>query len=107
MRKIYARRREVLVATLRSVTPHAAVSGIAAGCHAVVALTGSAATDREVAAACAERRVGVYPLSRYQRSTGPASPPQLVLGFGNVSEHAIERALTTIADLLAARRTGT
>lgn len=100
MRTIYARRREVLADVLARVAPSVEVSGIAAGCHAVVALPGSHRTDAEVAAACAERRVGVYPLHRYRRAAGSPTPPRLVLGFGNVAEHAIAQGLTTIGDLL-------
>jgi hypothetical protein len=32
------------------------------------------------------------------------SPPELVLGFGNVTESAIERGIAAIGDLLRARR---
>jgi GntR family transcriptional regulator/MocR family aminotransferase len=31
---------------------------------------------------------------------GAADPPQLVLGFGNVSERAIEPGIAAVADLL-------
>jgi hypothetical protein len=34
------------------------------------------------------------------RATPSAAPPQLVLGFGNVSERAIEPAISAVADLL-------
>jgi GntR family transcriptional regulator/MocR family aminotransferase len=38
-------------------------------------------------------------MSRY-RSSGAISPPQLVLGFGNLREGAIARGIATIGDLL-------
>ena len=38
-------------------------------------------------------------MSRY-RATGAAGAPQLVLGFGNVSERAIEPGIAAVADLL-------
>jgi len=34
------------------------------------------------------------------RAAGMAVPPQLVLGFGNVSERAIEPGVAAVADLL-------
>jgi hypothetical protein len=36
----------------------------------------------------------------YRRASGETRPPELVLGFGNLSEHSIERGIATIADLL-------
>jgi GntR family transcriptional regulator/MocR family aminotransferase len=35
-----------------------------------------------------------------QRSTSVAAPPQLVLGFGNVGERAVESGIAAVADLL-------
>jgi GntR family transcriptional regulator/MocR family aminotransferase len=34
------------------------------------------------------------------RSTGAATPEQLVLGFGNLSERSIQTGISEIADLL-------
>jgi GntR family transcriptional regulator/MocR family aminotransferase len=34
------------------------------------------------------------------RPSGQAGPPQLVLGFGNLGEAAIERGIAAIGDLL-------
>jgi GntR family transcriptional regulator/MocR family aminotransferase len=38
-------------------------------------------------------------MSRY-RADGQTRPPELVLGFGNVSEPAIQRGVAAIAELL-------
>jgi DNA-binding transcriptional MocR family regulator len=38
-------------------------------------------------------------MSGYRASSRPGSP-QLVLGFGNVSEHAIKAGVAAVADLL-------
>lgn len=35
-----------------------------------------------------------------ERASGAAVPPQLVLGFGNVSERAIESGIAAVADVL-------
>jgi GntR family transcriptional regulator/MocR family aminotransferase len=36
------------------------------------------------------------------RAARAAAPPQLVLGFGNVSERAVEPGIAAVADLLRA-----
>jgi DNA-binding transcriptional MocR family regulator len=38
-------------------------------------------------------------MSRY-RASGCTRPPQLVLGFGDLSEASIKRGIATISDLL-------
>lgn len=50
--------------------------------------------------AARERLVGLYGISRY-RMAGTAGPPQLVLGFGNVGERAIETGIAAVAGLLS------
>ena len=98
MRRSYAAKREVLVRTLAERAPAVGLTGLAAGFHAVAALpagvTGAAAVEQAGA-----RGVGLYGMSP-QRSTGAADPPQLVLGFGNLSEAAIRDGLLRVADLL-------
>jgi GntR family transcriptional regulator/MocR family aminotransferase len=37
------------------------------------------------------------------RTAGHDGPPELVLGFGDLTESAIDRGIATIADLLQAR----
>jgi hypothetical protein len=51
-----------------------------------------------VVAAARERQVGLYGMSDF-RAAG-AGPPQLVLGFGQVPERAIEPGIAAVADLL-------
>ena len=71
---------------------------MAAGFHAVAYLP--AGRDEEsVVSASRERLVGVHGMSRY-RADGATDPPQLVLGFGNLTASAIRRGVATIADLL-------
>jgi GntR family transcriptional regulator / MocR family aminotransferase len=49
--------------------------------------------------AARERLVGLYGMGPH-RATQTAAAPQLVLGFGNVGERAIEPAISAVADLL-------
>jgi GntR family transcriptional regulator/MocR family aminotransferase len=98
MRAVYARKREALIAALAEHAPGVRLTGLAAGFHAVAPLP-PGADEQAVAEAAHERGVGVYPMARYRLGAG-AHPPQLVLGFGNLSEEAIRRGVAAIADLL-------
>ena len=99
MRATYRKRRQALIDALATHAPHIKLQGLAAGIHAVATLP--AATDEQAMSnAAAERSVGLYPMSRYD-TRHRDRPPQLVLGFGGLTEHAIARGITAIADLLA------
>ncbi|GGM44693.1 PLP-dependent aminotransferase family protein [Dactylosporangium sucinum] len=91
VRAEYAARREVLLAALAAHAPHARVTGLAAGFHAVVHLRPGASEARVIELA-RERGVGLYGMG------GPE--PCLVLGFGNTSQRAIEAGVAAVADLL-------
>jgi GntR family transcriptional regulator/MocR family aminotransferase len=98
MRASYARRRATLVDALTEHAPQVELHGLAAGFHAVAHLPDSLSEPAVISAARA-RSIGLYGMSRY-RSSGATSPPQLVLGFGNLREGAIAQGITTIRDLL-------
>jgi len=97
MRAVYARRRAVLIGALARHAPAVRLTGLAAGFHAVAHLP-PAAGEQAVAAAARERGVGLYGMAPL-RAAG-AAPPQLVLGFGNVGERAVESGIAAVADLL-------
>jgi GntR family transcriptional regulator / MocR family aminotransferase len=98
MRVVYARRRARLIAALGLHAPGLRLTGLAAGFHAVAHLKASA-DEQAVVAAARERLVGLYGISAY-RAVSIAAAPQLVMGFGNVSERAIEPGIAAVADLL-------
>ena len=98
MRSLYARRRRVLIEALARHAPGVKLTGLAAGFHAVAHLPLSA-DEEAVVTAARERSVGLYGMAPY-RGVPVAAPPQLVLGFGNVGERAIESGIATVADLL-------
>jgi GntR family transcriptional regulator / MocR family aminotransferase len=102
MRASYARRRATLVDALTEHAPQVELHGLAAGFHAVAHLPDSL-SEPAVLSAAGARSIGLYGMSRY-RSSGAISPPQLVLGFGNLREAAIAQGITTIRDLLRAHR---
>jgi GntR family transcriptional regulator/MocR family aminotransferase len=99
MRKVYAAKREVLVESLARSAPAVGLTGLAAGFHAVARLP-EGTGEAEVVEQARSRGVGLYGMSA-NRSTRAADPPQLVLGFGNLSENAIREGILRIADLLA------
>jgi GntR family transcriptional regulator/MocR family aminotransferase len=103
MRAVYARRRGALLEALAQHAPAVRLSGLAAGFHAVAHLP-AAADEQEVIAAARVRRVGLYGMSTY-RSSRATTPPQLVLGFGNLSERAIQQGIAAAGDLLQAATT--
>ena len=98
MRGTYARRRTALIEALGRHAPAVRLTGLAAGFHAVAHLPGSAEEEAVVAEA-RRRSVGLYGMAPFRASRG-AAPPQLVLGFGLVSERAIEAGIAAVADLL-------
>jgi GntR family transcriptional regulator/MocR family aminotransferase len=98
MRAVYAGRRAALMTALARHAPGIRLTGLAAGFHAVAHLP-AAADEEAVVATALERRVGLYGMSTF-RASHQTRPPQLVLGFGQVSERAIEPAIGAVADLL-------
>jgi len=98
MRARYARRRTALVDALTRHAPAVRLTGLAAGFHAVAHLPDGVDEPRVVAEA-ARRGVGLYGMSGF-RVDGATTPPQLVLGFGNLGDRAVAEGIATVADLL-------
>jgi GntR family transcriptional regulator / MocR family aminotransferase len=98
MRGVYGGRRDALVRTLAVQAPHVELDGLAAGFHAVAQLRPEA-DEQVVVDGARARSIGLYGMSSY-RPVGAEGPPQLVLGFGNLSEAAIVRGISAISDLL-------
>jgi GntR family transcriptional regulator/MocR family aminotransferase len=98
MRRVYGARRAALIDALAEHAPGISLHGLAAGFHAVADLP-EQADERAIVEEARDRAVGLYGLSAY-RPSAREGPPQLVLGFGNLTEAAIWRGIGTIADLL-------
>ena len=98
MRKVYAARRAALVRAVGAYAPGVEVTGLAAGLHAVARLPDHADEARIVAQA-ATRSVGLHGMAHY-RLDHATRPPQLVLGFGHLTEGAIDQGIRVVADLL-------
>ena len=98
MRRVYSARRDALVGVLAENAPSVALHGLAAGFHAVADLP-AGADEQAIVDQAGERLIGLDGMGEY-RLSGLSGPPQLVLGFGNLSEAAIERGIAAISDLL-------
>jgi len=99
MRTVYAARRTVLTGAFARHVPGLELTGLAAGFQAMAPLPAGADEETVVAAARA-RRVGLHGIGGYRGDPGTAAPPALIMGFGNVSERAIEPAIAAVAGLL-------
>jgi GntR family transcriptional regulator / MocR family aminotransferase len=98
MRAVYASKSDTLVRALKRHAPSVELHGLAAGFHAVARLP-AGMSEGEVVEAARERSVGLHGLSRF-RADGSTEPPELLLGFGNLTESAIEHGIAAIGDLL-------
>jgi GntR family transcriptional regulator/MocR family aminotransferase len=98
MRSVYSARRRVLADALARHAPEVRLTGLSAGFHAVARLP-EGADEAAVTTAARERSVGLYGMSRY-RMNGAFEPPELVLGFGNLSDGAVQRGIAAVSDLL-------
>ncbi|HEY3734407.1 MAG TPA: PLP-dependent aminotransferase family protein [Streptosporangiaceae bacterium] len=98
MRTEYSARRDVLIRALADYAPQVRLTGLAAGFHAVAHLP-FGASEHAVVRAAQARSVGLYGMSRYRNDHSP-DPPQLVLGFGNLGQRAIQAGIAAIGDLL-------
>jgi GntR family transcriptional regulator/MocR family aminotransferase len=98
MRVRYARRRAALVGALARHAPEVRVTGLAAGFHAVAHLP-TTADEHAVVAQAAARGIGLYGMHGF-RVDGATTPPQIVLGFGNLAERDIAEGIAAVGDLL-------
>ena len=98
MRGVYATRRDTLVTVLAEYAPAVELRGLAAGFHAVARLPAQA-DEQQVVAEARTRSIGLYPMTA-QRVGTTTRPPELVLGFGNVTEAGIRRGIAAVGDLL-------
>jgi|CXWL01.1.fsa_nt_gi GntR family transcriptional regulator/MocR family aminotransferase len=95
MRKIYARRRTVMLEALRAVFgARVEVLGDPAGLHLMIRMK-TRLTDAEVVARAAAEGVGIISASIYYAGKAPGG--EFVLGYGQVSDHAITEGVRRLA----------
>jgi GntR family transcriptional regulator/MocR family aminotransferase len=98
MRLRYEERREALLAALARWLPQARAVGEPAGLYELVELP-DGVDEHTLLAAAATRGVGAEGLSHHRFTTG--GPPGLVLGYGNLSEPAIEQGVRLLGEAYA------
>jgi GntR family transcriptional regulator/MocR family aminotransferase len=102
MRPRYRRRRDLLVATLAQALPEATVHGIAAGLHATVQLPDDH-DEQAILDQAHSRRIGLTTMGDFWARPS-SGPPTLLLGYGQIPEHAIPTAARELARAVRAAR---
>jgi GntR family transcriptional regulator/MocR family aminotransferase len=97
MRLRYRHRREALLQSLTSRLPQCLPSGAQAGLYELVTLP-DGVNESALLAAAAARGVGMEGLAWHRFAHG--GPPGMLLGYGNLSEPAIEHGVRLIAEAL-------
>jgi GntR family transcriptional regulator/MocR family aminotransferase len=109
-RRRYRVRRDLLLSALSAAVPAGVPEGTAAGLHVLLHLPDGVDT-RAVVVAAASRGLELVDLDTYRigtgrraggvrRAGGPGSPA-LVLGYGNIADADVPRAVAVLADALA------
>ena len=98
MRTLYAAKRDALVESLAQHAPSVELTGLSAGFHAVAHLP-EGVRETDVVDAARGRGVGLYGMSA-NRANKAVEPPQLVLGFGNLTDRAIRSGIGIVGGLL-------
>jgi GntR family transcriptional regulator/MocR family aminotransferase len=95
MRALYRRRRETLLQALATYLPGAHASGAAAGLFELLELP-AGVEEPALLKGAAARGVGMEGLSLHRFV--PGGPPGVLLGFGNLSEPAIEHGVRLLGE---------
>jgi GntR family transcriptional regulator/MocR family aminotransferase len=97
-RRVYRRRRDLLVSALEAHLPRSTLRGVAAGLHVLMELE-AGIDEAAVIRLAAGRDIRVYGASAY-RATPAAGAPALVLGYGNLQEEDIVPGVRQLADVV-------
>jgi GntR family transcriptional regulator / MocR family aminotransferase len=99
-RTTYRRRRDRLLAALRTQLPELPIEGVAAGLHLLLRLP-PGVSDRAIADQAREAGIAVTPLTAFQLACNEAGG--LVIGYGRLHEAAVEEAADALAHVIRAR----
>lgn len=103
MRLRYLRRREVLLRALKRWLPYATASGADAGLFELVMLPADV-SESQLLGAAAKRGVGAEGLALHRFAAD--GPPGVLLGYGNLSEPAIEQGIRLLGECYEQLRKG-
>ncbi|MGW4913895.1 MocR-like pyridoxine biosynthesis transcription factor PdxR [Streptomyces sp. NPDC004270] len=98
--RAYRERRDALVASLAEHFPHARVSGIAAGLHAIAELPKSCGPESRFVARVAAAGVAVRPLGACTHTRADDSVVRLVLGYAQLPPARIREGVRVMAEAL-------
>jgi GntR family transcriptional regulator/MocR family aminotransferase len=98
MRPLYRRRRDALLAALRTHAPELEPAGIAAGLHLVAYLPGDL-DETAVVEAAARRGLAAYGLAPY-RISGEGRPG-LIFGYATLGERALTEGVEILAEAIS------
>jgi GntR family transcriptional regulator / MocR family aminotransferase len=103
MRARYRGRRDALVEALTVTLPEAAVGGVAAGLHVTLQLPDSD-NEQAIREEANHRSVELETMNDYRPGVR-SRPPTLLLGYGQMPEHAIRAGVRELAIAVRAART--
>jgi len=95
-RRRYHERRNILIDGLGRDLPQASVGGAAAGLH-LIAWLPEESDEAAISDAAASRGVAIHTLHQFC-AVSAQRPPALLLGYGQIAETAIQRAVRELAD---------
>ncbi|MFB6610744.1 PLP-dependent aminotransferase family protein [Agromyces sp. NPDC056379] len=95
----FSRRRAAVLAALERELPGLAVTGIAAGMHAVLELPAGVDAGA-VRRAASDAEIAVSDLTGYRVSAAMPNPQALVLGYGNLSDALVDEAVARLAGVI-------
>ena len=95
-RRQYQARRDATIEALAHHMPEATVGGAALGLH-LIAWLPDGADEAQITTQAADRGVALHTLHHHSVVTAPR-PPALLLGYGQLAEPAIPRAVEHLAD---------
>ncbi|MEV7319620.1 PLP-dependent aminotransferase family protein [Streptomyces sp. NPDC093970] len=101
--RAYRERRDVLVASLAEHLPHARVSGIAAGLHAIAELPRSCGPESRFVARMTAAGVAVRPLGECTHTRSDDPVVRLVLGYAHLPPARIREGVRVMAQALDGR----
>jgi GntR family transcriptional regulator/MocR family aminotransferase len=104
MRTRYRRRRDLLVEALADTVPEATIRGIAAGLHATAQLPDSY-DEQRITDEARRRRIDLTTMRDFW-FVGGSGPPTLLLGYAQLPEPSVGKAVRELAEAIRAGRDG-
>lgn len=95
MRKIYRKKHDKLIETLKNHYPQVQVSGDAAGMHIVISFS-HIRTELQLHELARQAHIHILPLSNYSLTAQKTTQPTFLIGFGNIPLQDIEQAIHTL-----------